>query len=528
MNVCTIAEMRSMDSRAVKEFGISTEILMENAGEAAYFVIRKEFGISDKRFVVLCGPGNNGGDGFVVARKLHSNGGNVKIFLLAGKDRYQGAARQNLEIISRFPVEIHNIASAEELRNDLIHTDAIIDAMLGTGLDRAVKGSIKETINLVNKSGKVVFSLDIPSGISGDTGLEMGTSIKADYTTTFGLPKIGNLLYPGYGRGGKLYVTHISFPRSLCETNLIKADIPKPTLLPERNAQSSKMDYGPLLVIAGAKSYYWAPHASALSFLKAGGGYVYLACPQSLVPHIAQGGKEVVFQPQNENASGSIALENKDELLEMSQRVRMVIMGPGLSLDEETQELVRQLVQDIETPLLIDGDGITAVSKRAEVLKNRKADTVLTPHVGELARIIGKDKSAIEKDRVGILQQTARDINASIVLKGPHSLVGYPDQRVSVVVSGATAGKAGMATAGSGDVLNGTIAAMYCLGLDFPEAIRTGVFVHGLAGDLASIEKGPDGMTAHDILNSLPYAVKYYREQFSKISKEYYSTIHII
>ena len=528
MKVSRITEMRQLDRKAVEEFGITTEILMENAGEAAYSVILKEFGVQNKRFIILCGSGNNGGDGFVVARKIHSNGGEAKVFLLAGRERYQGSAKKNLEVISRFPIDIREVSSIEEIKGDVFETDAIIDAIFGTGLDRDVGGIYREVIQLINESKKKVFAIDIASGINGDSGQEMGISVKADYTITNGLPKIGNLLYPGYGRGGKLYVSHISFPPSLYDSDSFKVEITKPVPIPERDANTTKMDYGPVLVIAGAANYFWAPHASAYSFLKAGGGYAYLACPKSLVPSVAKRGREVVFQPQKETDSGSIALENKDDLLELSRGMKMVVLGPGLSLNEETRKLVRELTREIEKPLLIDGDGITAISQELEIIKERKAATILTPHLGEMARISKIERGEIERNRVDVLQETARKLNAIIVLKGPHSLIGYPDQRVFINVTGTTGGRAGMATAGSGDILNGTIAAMYCLGLNIEEAVRTGVFIHGLSGDLASEDKGPDGMTAQDILESLPYAVRDYRENLDIISENLYDTIYVV
>lgn len=350
-------------------------------------------------------------------------------------------------------------------------------------------------------------------------------SVKADFTVTFGLPKIGNLLYPGFDRGGQLFVSHISYPALLSNSNSLKIELPEPVPLPARRADSSKMDYGPVLVIAGAKNYFWAPHASAYSFLKAGGGYVHLACPQSMTKAVARKGKEIVIQPQTETKSGSIAYKNKKALLELANRMKMVVVGPGMSVDEETQKLVRELAAEINVPLLIDGDGITAVAKEPNIIKNRQAPTILTPHSGEMSRITGQERIEVEKNRVDILQATAAHLNAFINFKGAHSLIGCPDGRVFINVSGTTGGEAGMATAGSGDVLNGTIAAMFCLGLPIEEAVRTGVFVHGLAGDLAAYEKGPDGMTAQDILNSLPAAVKQYRRNLDAITLDYYGAV---
>lgn len=527
MKVSRVEEMSGLDRKAI-ELGIDQEILMENAGEAAYFVILREFGMKNKRFVVFCGSGNNGGDGFVVARKIHSTGGTVKVFLLAERDRFKGSAKKNLDIIYNLPIEVEHISKAEAAKEDLLKADAIVDAIFGTGLTRDVEGIYKDLIELINESKKKVFAIDIPSGISGDTGQEMGVAVKADYTITYGLPKIGNMLYPGYARCGKLYVSHISFPPSIYDSDSIKVEIARPVPLPERDPNTTKMDYGPVLFIAGAESYNWAPIASAYSFLKAGGGYSFLACPKSLVPFLAQGGREVVFRPQKETGSGSIALENKNDLLELAERMKMVVLGPGLSLNEETQELVKELAKEIKKPLLLDGDGITAIAQEIETVKQRKAGTILTPHTGEMARITQRQRSEIEGNRVEVLQETCQELNSIIVLKGAHSLIGYPDQRVFISVSGATGGKAGMATAGSGDVLNGTIAAMFCLGLNLEEAVRTGIFIHGLSGDLVAKEKGPDGLTAQDILDFLPLAVKQYREDFEKISETLLDTIHVV
>ena len=526
MKICRTEEMRRMDKQATDEYGLSPEILMENAGGAVYEVIRQEFGIAGKNFAILCGSGNNGGDGFVIARKLHSAGGAVKVFMLADREKYHDAAKKNLEILDRFPIPVKVITSARQIKSDLAAVDAVIDALLGTGLDRDVEGLVSQVIKAVNACGKKVFAVDIPSGINGDNGREMGAAIQADATITFGLPKLGNLLYPGYSRGGKLFVSHISFPGPLFESTELKVEIAEPLRLPERQADSNKMDYGPVLVIAGAANYYWAPHASAYSFLKSGGGYVYLACPKTLAPSVARKSWELVIQPQQETASGSIALANKDTLLKLTERMKMVILGPGLSLDKETQELVRILVKEIQKPLLIDGDGLTAIAADTGIIWKRQAPTVLTPHIGEMSRLTAMTKDDIEKDKVSVLQATCQMMRAYIVLKGPHSLIGCPDGRIFINNSGDTEGKAGMATAGSGDVLNGAIAAMFCLGLNIEDAVRAGVFIHGLSGDLAAKKIGPDGMTAEDILNTLPRAVRYYRENPDRITANYNNTVY--
>jgi NAD(P)H-hydrate epimerase len=508
MKVSSVEEMKNMDKQAIEKFGIPDSILMENAGQAAYFVILRELGIDRKKFIVLCGTGNNGGDGLVVARKLHSMGAEVKVYIL-GEKKYRGAAAKNFEILSRMPIEIKPI-DLDRMRIDIAHSDAIIDAIFGTGLSKNVEGMYGEVVRLINESEKVVFSIDIPSGINGNTGRIMGEAVKANYTITYGLPKIGNMLYPGYEWGGKLYLSHISFPPSL--QNSIKISTNDPIEIPERKKDGHKGSFGDALFIAGALSYFGAPCFSTLSFLKAGGGYSRLATPRSIIPSLGSRAGEVVFIPLKETETGSIALENRNKLLELSEEVDMVVMGPGVSLNDETQQLVRELAANIRKPLIIDGDGITAVSKNIDVIKKRAAETILTPHLGEMSRITGLSIKEIDERKIEILQKTASELNAYIILKGAHSLIGCPDRRVFINLSG----NCGMATAGSGDVLTGAIGAMFGLGLNIEQAVRMGVFVHGLAGDLASFDRGEDGMTAQDVLNYLPAAMKNCRKDSLK------------
>lgn len=524
MKVSTVNEIRNLDRQAIENFGISEDILMENAGLSMYLVIMKELEVTNKNFLVFCGAGNNGGDGLVVARKLHSNGAKVTIFLLDSESRFKGAAKKNFELVSRVPIEIHRISSTEVIESAIQNSDAIVDAILGTGLTREVSGLCKEVIQRINESNKPVFSLDIPSGISGDTGKLLGTAIRADYTVTFGLPKIGNIFYPGYKHCGKLYVSYISFPPSLYNNDSIKVEINNPVELPARDESGHKGDFAEVLFIAGASSYFGAPYFSALSFLKSGGGYSRLATPKSISPFLASKGSEIVFIPQSETTSGSIALENKDNLIKLSENMDMVVIGPGLSLNEETQQLVQELTVEIQRPLLLDGDGITAISKKLEPVKKRKSETIITPHLGEMSRITGTGIRELKENKIAILQKTAKELNSIIVLKGAHSLIGYPDETTHINMSG----NAGMATAGSGDILTGTIAGMIGQGLALKDAVRMGVFIHGLSGDLAAADKGEDGITAQDIMDYLPASIKFYRENYADISHNLYNSIRVI
>jgi hydroxyethylthiazole kinase-like uncharacterized protein yjeF len=524
MRVSTVSEMRALDKIAIQRFGIVEELLMENAGHAVYFVLLSEFGIEGRRFLVFCGLGNNGGDGLVVARKIHSNGGAVKVFVLGDPARFKGAARLNYDIVSRLPIEVRRLESVEAVEADIDHCHAIVDGILGTGITRNVEGLYLDVIESINRSGKPVFSIDIPSGVHGDTGQVMGAAVQADYTVTFGLPKLGNVLFPGYELGGRLYVSHISFPPSMTAADSLKVEINHPLRLPRRKKDGHKGSFGQVLFVAGAAGYYGAPYFAALSFLKTGGGYSRLAAPRSITPFLANKGSEIVLLPQDETAAGSIARGNRAALLEMSRRMDMVVLGPGLSLEAETQQLVRELAAEIEKPLLIDGDGITAICGDLEIVKNRKAETILTPHLGEMARITGMDVGEIDANKVDVLQRTAGELEATIVLKGAHSLIGVPDGRVFVNMTG----NPGMATAGSGDVLTGTIAAMFGLGLSLEKAVRQGVFVHGLAGDLAADDKGEDGIAAQDILETLPLAVKVVRQGLDERLSDRYAGARVV
>jgi NAD(P)H-hydrate epimerase len=348
------------------------------------------------------------------------------------------------------------------------------------------------------------MSLDIPSGIHGDNGLVMGTAIHADLTVTFGLPKVGNLLYPGFANGGDLFTTHISFPPALTASSELVIALNAPPPLPARDPAGYKGTFGDALFICGAAGYFGAPYLASMALLKAGGGYARLAAPASIVPTIAALGPELVFLPQTETASGSLALENLERLIRAAESRDMVVIGPGLSREEETDQLVRRLVETLPQPLLIDGDGLTAVSAATESLPRRPGATVLTPHLGEMARLTGLTKEALREDPVGILQKTAARLKAYIVLKGAHSLIGCPDRRVFINTTGSDA----MATAGAGDVLTGTIAAMLGAGLPLDMAVCKGVALHGSAGDIAAEAKGADGVTAQDVLECLPEAVR--------------------
>lgn len=541
MKVATVEQMREMDRRAVEDYALPETVLMENAGMAAFSVIQEEFGVRGLRFLVLCGLGNNGGDGFVTARKIHSNGGRVKIVICGDPAKYKGASADNLQRVVKASVEISAGPAADgwveqgirlmgakdievEIRNEIESADVLVDALFGTGLTREVGGIYKTAVEAINESGKPVFSMDIPSGVDGNNGRVCGVAVNAHHTITFGLPKLGNLLYPGAFCGGKLWVTHISFPPELYEDEAINVSVVAPQHLPPRRMDGHKGSFGDVLFVAGAAGYLGAPCFSSMSFLKAGGGYSRLAAPGSVVPHLAGTAGEVVFLPQPETPEGTISLSSLDGLLDWCTKTDMVVAGPGLSLNEETQEVVRRLAAEAEVLLLLDGDALTAAAADPDIVRKRTAPTILTPHPGEMARLCGITVEDVKKDSLEILRRTCMDLKAHIVLKGAHSLIGLPSGRIYINVSG----NSGMASAGSGDVLTGTIAAMYGLGLPPAEALMNGVFLHGMAGDLAACHRGLDGITARDIMEALPEAVEGFREDYENIVDSYYGALTVV
>ncbi len=524
MKISTLRQIREMDSRAIADYGLTEDLLMENAGSAAYYVILKEFGVKNKSFIVFCGGGNNGGDGLVVARKLVSGGGKVSVCMTVDPSKVKGAAKRNFERAQLFPVDFIDFDDSASLKERLYACDGIVDALFGTGLDRELQGRYKELILAIKRAGKTVFSIDIPSGINGDTAEVMGEAVRAAYTISFGLPKLGNILYPGNELCGKLYIHGISLPPALLDGEDIKIAVNGPLPLPRRASDTHKGDFGKALFIAGASSYPGAPYFAALSFLKAGGGLSYLAAPDCVSARIGSKAGELVYLPQKSTVSGGIAYENKEGLLAKAKKADFVVLGPGLSLDEETQKLAAELCLELDRPLLIDGDGLSAAAESVERLAERTEPTILTPHLGEMARLVKFDIEYIKKNRIEIAKELAEACNCIVVLKGARTLIAHPDGRVFINLSG----NAGMATAGSGDVLSGVIAAMFGLGLPSGDAARLGVFTHGLAGDLAADAFGQDGLIAGNILDSLPTALKRLRENYHSVTENCYNKIYTL
>ncbi len=524
MRVSTVDEMRQLDQRAVSELGVPEPLLMENAANGVYRVIREVYGVADRRFTVVCGTGNNGGDGLASARLLKASGGVPEVLLLGPVDRLGETSRLNYEMASACGVPVHVDGNPDDLPSMLHRAHVVIDAVLGTGISGEVRGRAADVIDMLCAGRRPVVSVDIPSGVNGNTGEICGRAVRAEHTVTFGLPKRGSFLYPGAGQCGELWVTPISFSPELVASAGISVALNLPAALPPRPAHGHKGTFGDVLVVAGAASYYGAPVLASGAVLRAGGGYVRLAAPDVVVPHLAAPGSEIVFQPMPSTQQGSLARSAGERLAELGGSVDFAVVGPGLSLDSETTELVRWLVAHLEAPALLDGDGLSALVGNLGLITDRDQPTVLTPHPGEMARLRGVSVAEVVADPIAAAMGLARDTGAIVVLKGAHSLIASPDGDVRINVTG----NCGMGTAGSGDVLTGTIAAMYGLGLDVLEAARAGVLVHGLAGDIAAEELGEDGVVASDILDSLPAAVAVYRSDHAEETADNWGAVHLL
>jgi len=512
VKVGTSQDIRRLDLSVITDYGVPQAVLMENAAIAARDVIQERWSIRNRDILVVCGSGNNAGDGFALARLLYARGAAVTVLLAGDTEKLKGASADNYHILRQLPLEIIILESYTHPplldRLNFSSYQLIVDALFGTGLSRKLDGRMAHLITRINASEVPVLSVDIPSGINADTGELMGTAIRAESTISFALPKRGNLLYPGCAMGGKLYLSEISFPPEAIEDEAILLSVNIPPPLPPRNPAGHKGNFGKILIIGGSSRYRGAPALAGGAALKSGAGYVRLAMPGELVPQVVYMLSEAVFLPQGEGSS--IGVEQLSELLEQAVNADAVVIGPGLSTEPESIQFAREFIALAEASLVIDGDALSALAGREELTRERKYPTCITPHSGEMARLLGSSVSEIETRRIETAQEAADRYGVALVLKGAHSIIAGPDGSLWINLTG----NSGMGTAGSGDVLAGLSGAL--LGRfhhDSPatEALRLAVHLHGLAGDLASAKHGEEGITATDILRHLPRAIAEYQ-----------------
>lgn len=511
MKIATAQDVRRLDESVIVDFGVDQAILMENAAIAARDVIESRWKIKGKRIILICGIGNNGGDGFALARLLYARGAVVSLFLAGDTNRLSGAAETNYRIVKQFPVDFYVLDSepnpAVLLRVNFTDFDIIVDALFGTGLSRKVEGRMAALIQHINDSKTPVLSLDIPSGIDADTGKILGIAVNAKATVSFGILKRGNLLYPGHQMGGQLYYSEISFPPEVYENDKLRFSLNIPPDLSQRDPVGHKGSFGKILVVGGSSEYRGAPALTAAAALRGGAGYVRLAVPAGLAAEIFQQIPEAVLLPQD----GSNYLKKRHLLTitSYSSQSDVTILGSGLSTSAESLDLARELIQAVEGPLLIDGDALTALAGHEELTVNRKYPSVLSPHAGEIARLLGTSVHEVEAHRVEIAIEAAERYGSLVILKGAHSIIADKEGLTWLNLTGNSA----MGTAGSGDVLSGLLGASCAVMSNISDAVRLGVYLHGLAGDLAAEKIGEYGVIARDILSMIPEAIRVFPQR---------------
>jgi NAD(P)H-hydrate epimerase len=495
---------------------------MENAGARVVEFLAERFAdVARRRVAVLCGKGNNGGDGLVVARLLHQRGGRPSVFLFAAHDSVKGDAAVNLKRWLEGGGEVRVVTSESEwdaARAQVAQAEIIIDALLGTGLTGPVEGLLAKVIADVNEmraqKGRVsplVVAVDVPSGMPSDSGQPLGPAISADCTVTFTAPKLGLLIPPNCERAGTLLVGAIGTPpEMLCEDASLKLHWLEPgefAGLPlVRKPGAHKGSYGHALIIAGSRGKTGAAVLAAMGALRAGAGLVTVATPERVLPIVASHVPELMTEGLTGTEADTLSMRSLDynRFAEITKGKNVLAMGPGLTTHTETQQFVRTIVRDSTLPLILDADGLNAFAGRITELREHKSPLAVTPHPGEMARMLGSTSEKVQSNRLEIALESAAKWNAFVVLKGYHTIVATPDGRAFIN----STGNPGMATGGTGDVLTGMLAGLTAEFASAPweHVLGLGVYLHGLAGDLAAEQVGEQGLIATDLVAAIPRA----------------------
>ncbi len=512
MKILTAAQMKEIDRKAIAELGIPGTVLMENAGIRVVEVLARAVeGLGAADAVIVAGKGNNGGDGFVVARHLWNMGLRPSVILLGSKAEVRGDAAVNLGIAGNMGIPIAEVLSPEDWkgqRKTLARADLIVDALFGTGLTMPAEGLYARVIEDINAAPGFKASVDIPSGLSSDTSRIIGPAVRADLTVTLAAPKVAHVLPPSEEYVGRLFVAPIGIPPSLFDDPRLKVElIERGDVLPlfaPRKPDTHKGTYGHVLVVAGSRGKTGAASLAAKAALKMGAGLVTVATPESCLPMIARSMDELMTEPLTETPAGTIGGKGLARVLELLKGKDALLLGPGISTHPETAALVLRLLPRVRVPMVVDADALNIVASRPEVLAALRAPAVLTPHPGEFARLTGLTTQAVLEDRLGTATAYAGIHKVHLVLKGHRTLVVCPDGCVHVN----STGNPGMATGGAGDVLGGMIASQLAQERDVEAAAVSAVFAHGLAGDMAADALGEKALTAGDLIRFLPKALK--------------------
>lgn len=510
MKVVTGETMQRIDRRTIEEFGVSGLTLMENAGGGCAAAIVAEFGEGPgRRAVVVAGKGNNGGDGYVIARLLKERGWQVVTFVLARPEEITGDARVNLDLLQEMSVLFCPEQGELAHYGPALHeATVIVDALFGTGLKSEVRGAYREAIELINGAGRPVVAVDIPSGVDAATGGVLGCAIKAELTVTFALAKCGHVLYPGAEHAGRLQVVDIGIPAAFSEAaegfEFLDAAAIRP-LLRERCRGAHKGEFGHCLIVAGSTGKSGAAAMAANSAVRSGAGLVTLAAPASLNAILEVKTTEAMTLPLPDGGTGFLGTAARTVIEDALAGKDAVALGPGLSRHPETARLVREVAAATELPLVVDADGLNALSEEpGTLLRKKSAIVILTPHPGEMGRLAAISTAAVEADRIGVVREFAIKYKVYLILKGARTIVAAPDGAIAINGSG----NPGMASGGMGDVLTGVLTALVAQGHEPFQACKLGVFIHGYAADLVAADKGEVGMAAVDVQERLPYAFK--------------------
>lgn len=507
--------MREIDRITIEKYGIPGAVLMERAGLSVALKVRE---LSEgKKVIVLAGGGNNGGDGIAAARNLYNWGWNVKILLMVGKDKLSPDCRAQYRIAKQTGVVMEFRRNIDQ--RDL-HGAIVIDALLGTGINRPVTAPMTKVIRYLNEFPVKVVSVDMPSGISSDTGQIMTEAVRADMTVTFGLPKIGHMLFPGADHTGTLFVEDIGFPNVLLNDDRLSAETLEKEaisgLIPERRKYSHKGDYGHVLIVAGSRGKTGAALMAAEACLRTGAGLVTIGVPETLAGIFQSQVKEEMILPLPDTGQGTISASAAGPIRDfLDERADVLAIGPGITASENTAGLVANLLGSATVPMVLDADALSVIGGRKELIKKVKAPVVLTPHVGEMARLLisrspgsstkideRKIRKELETAKISVSRSYARETGACLVLKGAPTIIADPEGRILFN----TTGNPGMATAGTGDVLTGMIAGFLGQGLNPLDASCLAVFMHGLAGDISAKLKGMHSLIASDVIGAIPKA----------------------
>jgi ADP-dependent NAD(P)H-hydrate dehydratase / NAD(P)H-hydrate epimerase len=511
MRVLNTEQMREADRRTIDDIGIPSIVLMENAGRQAVAAMEAAFeDLMSRRVGVICGRGNNGGDGFVVARTLLQRGVETSVFLLGSVAEVRGDARTNLEILGRIGVTVVEITNAQEWElhsTELADCDLMVDAILGTGFRGQLAGFLETVIADVNGLGVPVVAIDLPTGLSADTAAVSGPAIEATMTVTLAAPKIPLVFPPADTHAGDLVIADIGIPLPLIDElegphlELLTRERMR-EIVPARAADSHKGDFGRVLIVAGSVGRTGAAHLSALGAMRSGAGLVTVATPRSCLSVVAAMAPEYMTEPVDETQQGTVDFGAVDRILDLKADV--IAVGPGLGQAPSTSAFVHSLLERTGVPLILDADALNAFTGDPDQLMGRdEIDVVITPHPGEMARLLNTSIEAVQRDRLAVARDFATSHRVHVVLKGHRTIVASPDGKTFVNLTG----NAGMATGGTGDLLTGMIAAWFAQLLDAEAACKLAVYLHGTAGDLAESDEGEVAMIASDVAARLGDAV---------------------